>query len=98
MEFADVGGGEGDGFPDVCFQFAMGAVKIFRGCGNGGFVDERSVKLLGKARQGLVAFHAHGLDNGYYFFEKGSQIAFGAPEKGGAFGGCQVCQNEVVDV
>ena len=90
VKLADVGGGEDDGFPDVCFQFGVGAVKIFRGCGNGVFIDEGSVKLLGKARQGLVTFEAHGLDNGNYLFEEGSQIAFGALEKAGAVGGCQV--------
>ena len=39
MKFTDIGGSEGDGFPDVRFQFAMGAIKILRGCGNGVFID-----------------------------------------------------------
>ena len=90
VEFADIGGGEVDGFPDVRFQFAVGSVKIFRGCGNGGFVDEGSVKLLGKAGEGGVTFGAHRLYDGFHLFEEGPQIAFGAPEKDGAFGGCQV--------
>ena len=90
MEFADIGGGKGYGFLDVWFQVRMGAVKIFGCCSNFIGCDWSLVKLRSETRKCRIAFRTHRLDDGFYLFKEGPQIAFGAPENRGTFGSSQV--------
>ena len=49
MESADIGSGESDGLSDFRLQFALGAIEIFRGCGDCVDGHSSAIKLRRKA-------------------------------------------------